>query len=275
MTAPSTLLPPPLGAEVPARATYGDAVRSEWTKLRTVRATFWCLFIGAVLGVGLAALVSFLTARRYHSDPEVHLGWNPVTHSIRPLLIAQLVFAVFGVITVTSEYSTGMIRTSLAAVPKRIRMMSAKLLVFSALAFIAAEAIAFAAFSLAQMLIHGQAPSASLHQHLVLRVVIGAGLYLALLGLLGAAVGVLFRQAAAGIAVMVALMLVLPGILAALPSSWSQPIEKFWPTEAGQQVYELSRGSHALSAWVGFGWMALFTAIVIAAAFAVLQRRDA
>lgn len=275
MTATSTLLPPSLGMDVPTRTTYGDAVRSEWTKLRTVRATFWCLFIGAVLGIGLSALVSGITASRYHSDPQVHLGWNPVTHSIRPLLIAQLVFAVFGVITVTSEYSTGMIRTSLAAVPRRIRMMSAKMLVFTVVAIIAGQMIAFAAFSLSQMLIHGQAPSASLHQHLVLRVVIGAGLYLALLGLLASAVGVLLRNVAAGIAVMVGLMLVLPGIVAALPNSWSQPIEKYWPTQAGQQIYQVHRDSHTLTAWVGFGWMALFTAIVIAAAYILLQRRDA
>jgi hypothetical protein len=220
-------------------------------------------------------LVSDITAGRYHSDPEVHFGWNPVTHSLRPLVIAQLVFAVFGVITVTSEYSTGMIRTSLAAVPRRVRMMSAKMLVFTLVAFVAAQVIALAAFALSQMVIQGQAPSASLHQHLVLRVVIGAGLYLALLGLLGSAIGVLFRHAAAGIAVMVGLMLVLPGIVAALPNSWSQPIGEFWPTQAGQRIYELHRDSHTLSAWVGFGWMALFTAIVITVAFTLLQRRDA
>jgi hypothetical protein len=275
MTATSTLLPPPLGRDLPARATYGDALHSEWTKFRTVRATFWCLFIGAFLGVGLSALVSGISASRYHSDPTIHFGWDPVNHSLRPLLIAHLVFAVFGVITVTSEYSTGMIRTSLAAVPKRIRMMSAKLLVFTAAALVAGLAIAIAAFSLSQALIHGQAPSASLHQHLVLRAVIGAGLYLALLGLLGSAVGVLMRHAAAGIAVMVGLMLVLPGIVAALPNSWSQPIEKFWPTQAGQQVYVVHRDSHTLTSWLGFGWMALFTLIVLIAAFAVLQRRDA
>lgn len=269
-------------APVPARAgtasrpaTYRDTLRSEWTKFRSVQASYWSLLIGAVLGIGLGALISGLSAHRYRQDPGLHIGWNATDHSLRSLLIAQLAFAVLGVITVTSEYSTGMIRTSLTAVPKRIRMMSAKLVVFTGVVLVAGQVIAFATFGIGQMLIHGNAPSASLGQHLVLRAVIGAGLYLALLGLLGGAFAVLLRNAAAGIAVMVALLFVLPGIAQALPSNWSQPIEQWWPTNAGQQVAMTIRDSHTLPAWAGFGWMALFTAVVVTVSFVWLQRRDA
>jgi ABC-2 type transport system permease protein len=256
-------------------ATYRDALRSEWTKLRSVQATYWSLLIAAVLGIGLGALISGLSANRYHQDPGLHFDWNATDHSLRSLLIAQLAFAVLGVITVTAEYSTGMIRTSLTAVPKRIRMMSAKLAVFTAVVLVAGQVIAFATFGIGQMLFHGEAPSASLGQHLVLRAVIGAGLYLAVLGLMGGAFGVLLRNAAAGIAVMVALLFVLPGIANALPSNWSQPIEEWWPTNAGQQVAMTVRDSHTLPAWAGFGWMALFTAVVLTVSFVWLQRRDA
>lgn len=267
--------PAPVASQSAGRATYADAVRSEWTKFRSVRASYWSLFAAAALGIGLGALISWLGADRYNTDPTIHFGWNPVTHSLRSLTIAQLAMAVLGVITVSAEYSTGMIRTSLTAVPKRVRIMSAKLLVLTAVAVVIGQGIGFAAFSLGQALIHGKAPSASLGQHLVLRVVIGAGLYLALLALLAGAVAVLLRHAAAGIAVMVALLFVLPGIALALPTSWSQPIEEWWPTNAGQQVYALHRDSHTLTAWLGFGWMAAFAAAVIIVAFFLLERRDA
>jgi ABC-2 type transport system permease protein len=261
-------------AEFPA-STFLDTVRSEWTKLKSVRSTYWSFAVAAVLGIGLGALISGIGASRYATDPSIHIGWNPTDHSLRSLELAQLAFAVLGVIIVTAEYSSGMIRTSLTAVPKRLRMMGAKLLVFTGVALIVGQVIAFATFAVGQALIHGKAPSASLGQPLVLRAVIGAGLYLALIGLLGSGLAVLLRQAAAAIAVMVAILFVLPGVLSALPSSWSNPIEKWWPTNAGQQVAMVTRDSHTLPAWAGFGWMTVCVAVVIVVALALLQRRDA
>ncbi len=254
---------------------YLDAVRSEWTKFRSVRSTYWTFFVAALLGIGLSALICAISASHYHTDPQVRFGWDPTDRSIRSLELAQLAFAVLGVLVVTSEYSTGMIRTSLAAVPRRTRMMTAKLLVLGAAAVIVGEAIAFAAFSLGQALIHGKAPSASLHQHLVLRVVIGAGLYLTLIAIMGGAFAIILRHAAAGIAVVVAMLFIVPGVVFALPASWSQPIEKYWPTNAGQEVTRLHRDAHTLAAWTGFGEMAAFVAVVLVIALYVLERRDA
>ena len=260
---------------------FSDVVRSEWTKFRSVQSTYWTLFIALVLGIGLSVLVSAISASHYHSDPEIHFGWNPLQRSIRPgSLLAQLAFAVLGVITVTSEYSTGMIRTSLSAVPRRIRMMSAKFLVFTAAALLVGEVISVSAFSISQALIHGQAPSASFGQHLVLRVVLGAGLYLVLIGLFGAAVAVLVRHAAAGIAVVVGTLFIVPGVVQLLPTSWANPIEEYWPagvfdTNAGSQIFLTHGGPHALSAWTGLGEFALFVAVLTAIAFYFLERRDA
>lgn len=254
---------------------YSDALRSEWTKFRSVRSTYWTFLVAALLGIGLAALICAVSASHYHSDPELRFGWNPTDRSLRSLELAQLAFAVLGVLVVTSEYSTGMIRTSLAAVPRRTRMMTAKLAVFAVAALVVGEIIAFAAFLLGQALIHGQAPSASLHQHLVLRAVIGAGLYLTLIGVMGGAFAIILRHAAAGIAVAVAMLFILPGVAFALPTSWSRPIEKYWPTNAGQQVTMLRHGSHTLSAWVGFGEMVAFVAVVLVVAIYLLERRDA
>ena len=256
--------------------TFSDVVRSEWTKFRSVQSTYWTFLVAIVLGIGLAALVSGISASHYLTDPEVRFGWDPTQRSIRPMwFLAQLAFAVLGVMTVTSEYSTGMIRTSLAAVPRRIRMMSAKLLVFGVAAVIVGEIISVASFSIGQVLIHGKAPSASFGQHDVVRVVLGAGLYLLCIGLLGAGFAVLVRHAAAGIALVVGVLFILPGIAQALPTSWSQPIEKYWPTNAGQQLMFIHRDRHTLTAWVGFGEFAVFTLLVIAVSFWVLERRDA
>lgn len=141
----STVALPPAGraAPRPGRTTYGDSVRTEWTKFWTVTSTYWTLLVAAVLSIGLGALFSGLAAHRYHTDISVRIGWNPTDHSLRSLLLGQLAFAVLGVMIVTSEYSNGLIRTSLTAVPKRFRMMSSKLLVLFGVLLVAGQVIAF------------------------------------------------------------------------------------------------------------------------------------
>ena len=131
----STIAPPPsipVGPRPAFRpATFADVMRSEWTKLRSVRSTYWALIVAAILGIGLGALISAVSANHYATDPGVRFDWNPTDRSLRSLEIAQLAFAILGVMVVTGEYSTGMIRTSLAAVPKRSRMLAAKAVVFT------------------------------------------------------------------------------------------------------------------------------------------------
>ena len=273
----STLLDKPQPAPAPPqrRATFFDAIRSEWTKLTTVRSTFWSFVVAAALGVGLGALISWAGANRYSKDAELHFRWNPTDHSLRSLTIAQLAFAVLGVLIISGEYSTGMIRTSLSAVARRSRMLSAKLTVFTAMALVIGEIIAFVTFFVGQALIHGKAPSASIGYPHVARAVIGAGVYLALLALLGAGFGTILRHAAAGIAVMVAILFVLPGIALALPTSWQRPIEEYWPTNAGQQFAIVSHDAHTLGPWQGLAVMVGFAVVVLVSAFVLLERRDA
>lgn len=257
------------------QASFLDVLCSEWTKLRSVRSTFWSLLVAAALGIGLGALISYVGARHYSTDPELRFSWNPTDHSLRSLEIAQLAFAVLGVMVMTGEYSTGMIRISLAAVPRRARMLSAKLAVFAGVALVAGELISFATFFCGQALIHGKAPSAGIGQPHVLRAVIGAGVYMALLGIAGVGFGTLLRHAAAGIAVMVAILFVLPGIAFALPATWSHPIEEFWPTNAGQRLAMVAHPAHMLGPWSGLAVMCAFVAAVLAGAFILLERRDA
>jgi ABC-2 type transport system permease protein len=257
-------------------ATFGDAARSEWTKLRSVRSTSWALSVIVVLGIGLGAVISAATAHGYaRSSVSGKLSWDPTGVSLDGMAFASLVIAVLGVLCIGSEYSSGMIRTSLIAVPKRGRILAAKSLVFAAVTFVVGEATSFAAFFVGQALISGHAPTAALGDPGVARAVTGVGLYLTALAVLSVAAGTLLRRPAAAIACMIAVLLVLPGIAQALPDSWQNPVNEFWPTLAGSQLLSVHHAAHTLQPWPGFGVMCLFVAIVYAIAWTLLDRRDA
>jgi ABC-2 type transport system permease protein len=257
-------------------ATFGDALRSEWTKLRSVRSTFWALTVTVVLGVALGAVISAVAAHSYAKfSVSEKLSWDPTGVSGAGMAIAQLAIAVLGVLCISSEYSSGMIRTSLIAVPKRGRVLAAKSLVFAAVTFVVGEATTFAAFFAGQALISGHAPHAALGDPGVARAVAGGGLYLAALAVLSVAAGALLRHPAAAIAAMMAVVLVLPLIAQALPDSWRNPVNEFWPTQAGNQLTSVYHSAHTLQPWPGFGVMCLFVATVYAIAWTLLDRRDA
>jgi ABC-type transport system involved in multi-copper enzyme maturation permease subunit len=255
---------------------FRDVLRSEWTKARTVRSTMWTLIVAAVLGVGLGGLISALAAHHYaKSSASTKLTWDPTSISASGLSIAQLAIGVLGVLLITSEYSTGAIGSTLAAVPRRGRMLAAKAVVVFALVFVFIEIIVFAAFFIGQALISGHAPTAAIGDPGVVRALIGGGLYGAGIGLIGLAFGTILRSAAGAISVLVALLFVLPGIAAALPASVEHTVEKFWPTEAGSQIGSVVRTAHTLSPWAGFGLFVAFVAIVSAVALVSMTRRDA
>jgi ABC-2 type transport system permease protein len=257
-------------------STFGDVLRSEWTKLRSVRSTFWALTATVVLGVGLGAVISAATAHGYaKSSVSGKLSWDPTAVSLDGIGIATLAIAVLGVLCISSKYSSGMIRTSLIAVPKRGRVLAAKSLVFAAGTFVLGEATSFTAFFAGQALISGHAPHAALGDPGVARAVVGAGLALTALAVLSVAAGTLLRHPAAAIAAMMAVLFVLPAIAQALPDSWRNPVTEFWPTQAGSQLTSVHHSAHSLQPWLGFGVMCLFVAIVYAIAWTLLDRRDA
>ncbi|MGH3181808.1 MAG: ABC transporter permease subunit [Streptosporangiaceae bacterium] len=257
-------------------ATFADVLRSEWTKLRSVRSTFWALGVAVVLGIGLGAAISAATAHGYaKSSASGKLSWDPTALSLDGMAIASLAIAVLGVLCISSEYSSGMIRASLIAVPKRGRVLAAKSLVLAAVTFVAGEVTSFAAFFVGQALISGHAPHAALGDPGGARAVVGAGLALTALAVLSVAAGTLLRHPAAAIASMVAVLFVLPAIAQALPDSWRNPVTEFWPTLAGGQLATVHIPAHTLQPWPGFGVMCLFTVIVYAIAWMLLDRRDA
>jgi ABC-2 type transport system permease protein len=250
-------------------------MRSEWTKLRTVRSTPVTLAIIAVVVIGLSALITLAVVTNHRHGSGVTS--DPLGILQAAWFFGLLAFMVLGVLVVTSEYSSGLIGPTLLATPKRLRVLLAKAAVFALTAFTTGEVMSFANFYLSHAIASGYAwfPNPSLGGPNVLRGVIGMGLDAALAGLMGLGFGALLRNTAWSITTGVALTFVLPLIFNFLPSSWSNPLLEYWPTQAGSQLEEVTRQSHALTAWWGTGDLALFVLLLLGAAGYALVKRDA
>lgn len=255
------------------------ALVSEWTKLRTLRSTYWALLAAVAITVGYGALTSGGMAAQWDAMPEEARASmpSPLFLSLVGTQLGQLVIAVLGVLVVSSEYRTGAIRSSLIAVPQRLRMLLAKTAVFVAVAFVVSEVMAFASFYVAQAFFATQGVAASLGDEGVLRAVIGAGLYLTASGVFGLAVGALVRNTAGSITVAVAGLLVLPGLASQLPGQWGETAGMYMISNPGQQVMRLEGGvaTSAVGPWIGYGVFWAWIAAVFVAAAILLQRRDA
>jgi hypothetical protein len=251
-----------------------STVRSEWTKLRTLLSTRITLAIAALMVIGLSALSCFAVASnssKVGADVKAH----PLHVIQADWAFGWLAFMVLGVLMVSNEYSSGLIGATLMSTPKRTRVLVAKVAVFSVTAFVAAEVMSFINFFLGHAVLSAyNFPNVSLSDNNVLRSVIGMGIYTTLLGLIGLGAATLVRHTAGAIAASIGFVLVLPLVLSALPTSWSNPIGEYWPTQAGNRVTELTQGAHTLTAWWGTGDMALFVVVLLVVAGYLLVKRD-
>lgn len=260
------------GVAVP---TFVDVVRSEWTKLRSVRSTVWTILTALAVGIGLSALVAAISANDYANGGDSVALWDPTAISTVGGFFAQLALAVLGTLVITSEYATRSIRTSLAAVPRRGRLLGAKAAVVGAVALAVGLVMAFGSFLIGQALISGKAPTASLSDPGVFRAVAGVGLYVAAIALLGMALGALLRSTAGAIFSLVAMLYVLPGVVQALPEGVRDPLTKFWPTIAGSQITTTVQDPEMLGPWAGLAVMLTAVAAIGYIAHWRLTRSDA
>jgi ABC-2 type transport system permease protein len=266
---PTALLAPGSGPLLP------DLLRSEWTKLRSVRSTYWSLLVAAVATVGLSILICSIYVNRYdHLNPQDKVDFNPTTFSLNGLFFAQLAIAVLGVLVVTSEFSTGMIRSTFAAVPQRRSVLGAKAIVFGAVTLVVSLVSCFAAYLIGQAILSSRDIESRLGDPGVLRIVAGAAFYVTVLGLLALGIGTLIRHSAGAIAAVFGLIFVLPGIVSALPSSWYDTISPYLPSNAGEAMFRQTRDAHQLSPWAGLVVFCLYAAVALAAAAVSLTRRD-
>ncbi|WP_308190371.1 ABC transporter permease [Pseudonocardia sp. TRM90224] len=259
-------------------ATFLHTLRSEWQKLSSLRSFWWALVGTVVAGVGIGALISSDAAQTYRSSTaESRSTFDPVHESLfTGLIFAMLATVVLGVIVMTSEYASGMIRSSLAAVPNRRRLLMAKATVLAAVSLAVGVPVGFGMFLTGQAVFaaHG-VPQASLDQPDVLRAVLGVGLVMTATALLGLGVGTIVRGTAAGIAIMFTATLLVPtAILPSLPPSIGQPLLMFWPSAAGMQILSTRGVAGALPPLGGLTWLWAVTVLVLVVAFTVFRTRD-
>jgi ABC-type transport system involved in multi-copper enzyme maturation permease subunit len=253
---------------------------SEWTKLRTVRSTRYSLLAAVAMTIGFAVIPALVNASRWSSmSASDKLGFKPLETSLIGVTIAQLAFGVLGVLVISGEYSTGMIRSTFAAVPKRLPVLWGKAGVFGLVTLVLALPSTLIAFFAAQALLKGHSLNGhdialSFSNPGVARAVIGGALYLTLVGLFGLGLGALLRNTAAGISAFAAILFVLPPLMNVLPASWNNAISPYLPSNAGTAIMQTGSPAHTLAPWTGLGVFAAYTAIVIAAAAIQLRRRD-
>ena len=253
---------------LPVRAL--DLLASEWTKFRSVRSTYWSLLVAVVTPVAVSAVVAFAFANARNQGPPP----DPLLPEVISLEYALIAVAVMGVLAFSAEYSTGLIRVTFTAAPRRRAVLAAKAVVLAVVTLAAGELVAFVSFWLVQAILAGHHQGVSLGRPGVAGAVLSAGLLLCVCALLGLALGAVVRHTAGGIAATVAVILV-PGILALLPAPWNGRLGRFTLLEAARQVSALHPAANLFSP----GWSLLvllaWPAAALGAAAVLITRRDA
>jgi ABC-2 type transport system permease protein len=288
MTVPGTRL-----AELPpatGRAGLRGALASEFTKIRSVRSTYWTLIALLVVSIGIGAAIAGGSDANFAHNPGNKAGFDATQVSLIAFFeIGQLIIAVIAALAITSEYSTGMIRTSLTAQPRRRTVYAAKAIVLTSLTLIVSLATSFVAFFVGQALLSGSGVGASLfhpvtipqnanvncpgpgqggngggpgpnctvqfsgtdliHPSTVLAAIIGCALFVTLVALLAFGIGAIVRHTAGTIAAAVALLFIIPVLEHALPNSWQWDIMRFLPDAANQVVSVTIPGSASPHLW--------------------------
>jgi ABC-2 type transport system permease protein len=268
----------PAPARVPAlRVTQRGVLLSEFTKFRSLRSTMWTLLAAVVLMIGLGALFSGVTASQYHTfNWAQRAAFNPVTTSLNGVIFAVVAFGVLGLLLTGGEYSTGMIRSSLTAVPRRLPVLWGKVAVFAGSIFSVSLVASFTSFFLGQALLSSHHLGVPITAHDALRSVIGAALYVTVAGLIGVALGALLRNTAAGITIFTAVFFVIPLLATLLPASISDHLAQYLPSNAGGVIWGgAAFVPNALSPWTGFALLCGYAAILIGAGAWRLRRSDA
>ncbi len=253
----------------PWRAGLRQAMRAEWTKLVSLRSTRWTLLVTAV---GTLVVTYLATRSSLHHAPGWYQGFDPTNQSLAGLAVASLAIGVLGVLAMSGEYGTGTIRSSLAAMPRRGVLLTAKVVVVGLCTLVVGEALSFTAFFEGQAVLSGGAPTASLGQPGVLRAVALSGAFLALFALLGLGLGTIMRHTAGAIAVFAGFTLLAPVLL----HSISESISRYAPELIfANSVAAVVRQDDALSVTIGVVVMLTYCVVALSLGALLLNRRDA
>jgi ABC-2 type transport system permease protein len=255
--------------------TQARVARSEWTKLRSVRSTRWTLLVTLLLiiGIGLLACAVF-EARWPHLAAHERSDFHPLRANLAGVNFGQLAIGVLGVLVITAEYSTGMIRSTFMAVPKRLPVLWGKALVFGVVALAVSLPAVFIVFFAGQSILSGQHINISVSHPGVLRSLFGAALYMTVMGLFGLGLGAIVRNTAGGISALAGIIFVLPPVLDLLPSSVSNSVGPYLPSNAGGALWTITPDPHTLAPWAGFGVFCAYAAVALVIAAVLMRRRD-
>src|SRR6478735_4337601 len=255
------------------RVTQTRVLLSEWTKFRSLRSTVTTLLAAVVLMVGLGAMFAAITAGQATGFEP---GATAISTSLTGTFFAQLAIGVLGVLLISGEYSTGMIRSSLTVVPRRLPILWGKLAVFAGVVFLTMLVASFASFFVGQALLGGPHLDASLSDPNALRSVVGAALYVTVAGMTALALGALLRNTAAAITTFVAVFFVIPPLTLLLPASLTEHFVQYLPSNLGAELTGGTPGlAHALGPWTGFAVMCGYAAVLMGFAAWRLRRADA
>jgi ABC-type transport system involved in multi-copper enzyme maturation permease subunit len=256
--------------------TQSRVIVSEWIKLRSLRSTWFSLAAAVIVSIGLGTLFSYLRGRDFaqHAGPMDTLDATQV--SLRGVYLAQLAVGVLGVLLITGEYATGMIRASLSAVPQRRPLLLGKIVVFGAFTFVLTTLMCLVAFLAGQAALSHYELGVSLTTSGAVRAVLGGGFFLTVIGLIGLGFGFALRSTGGAIASLFGLVLVAPLLAQALPNSWQDHVDKYLPLNCLDAVIATTHvDSRTLSPGSGFAVLAAYAVVVLTAGYLVLRRRDA
>jgi ABC-2 type transport system permease protein len=259
---------------------FGHVLSAEWMKIRTVRSTFWTMITMFVGSVAVSFLICLAAADSIAKDRAAGKPDSGDVVLLGLAIVGQIAAYVLGVMTISSEYSTGGIRSTLTAVPRRTEILLAKSVLLAALVFVVGLVTAFVCFFAGNIGLNAKGVGVGLSDPGVLRGLIGSGLYLAGLTLFGLAVGFLLRHTAGAITIGLALIFVISGLVGLIPGTIGEWIYKVMPANAGAQITQFGEKradqSHQLfSPWVGFGVFCLEIAILLVAGALLFEKRDA
>ena len=277
ITRQAPVLPAP-----PGRAGFGGTLRSEFTKIGSVRSTVWTLLVLFAVSVGIGAVASRVSATGWSNTPPADRTPLDATQvsMVGLLVLGPLVIVVLGALVLSAEYSTGMIRTSLIAMPRRGVLYVAKAVAFGAVALVVSLATALTAFFLGQALLASTHQSATLAGPGVLRAVLGSALYITLCGLFAFGAAAVIRNTAATITAMIGLLFVLPVLVNVLPWGWRDDLVRWLPTSAARAISATvwkagPQNSHLFSPWGQFAVFAVYTVVLLVVGGILVRKRDA
>jgi ABC-type transport system involved in multi-copper enzyme maturation permease subunit len=258
------------------RVTQLRVVLSEWTKLHSLRSSRWSLLVAGLLTVGFPLLFATILSNRWsHLSPRERAHRQPLDVALSGVNVAQLAIGVLGVLLISGEYSTGMIRSTFVAVPKRLPVLWAKAIVYAAVTLaLTVPAVLIGFFGSQAILRNHHILELSFSHPGVARTVLGGAVYLTLVGVFALGLGAILRNTAGGIATFAAIMFVIPPLLNILPSDWNNAINPYLPSTAGNAIFSLTHGSDTLAPWPGFALFCGYTALSLAIAAVLLVRRD-